>query len=467
MATRRLAGLTGIHRRRAVIAAAAAALLAFTSLAAASTANSASSTSTPASGTPVAGPAPISTAPGGWLVLETGVTNSVTYDANRDGIADRTQVLAGNATTCQLSSSGDPLLTFTGTVTGKAGNLASLKSGSIGVGDRSSGSNCSRINGTNERLDLALNLGRPVATAAYLDVVVKGNARILATAYLTGNPNPVGRFELRSGSARTQFDDPLATQTFRCVGTADDDDHEAEDCRWPISTPTWMGDDGINFDSLSIQALAGSVSLQGGTNGTVPPTPPGAPIAFPARGSVFELADGVLGCEDTTSTIPAEGTAPQVSVKRLQNVAGGPSCSPISYSLSHTANTVTFLKPLALQTNAQFVISVVWSNPVPAGPATLTATTADFQAGSGPVPLGWCADPLFSGDGSGVGPGNTTLIGITNPAAQPDFEPVLLPGVQYACIGSSSTSVVLGSPNTLQVTEQIYLEGDITFNRGG
>jgi hypothetical protein len=458
---RRSAGLTGIHRRRTAIALGASALLAFTSLAAASNANSASATAAPASGAPAPGLAPISTATGGWLVLQTGATNAVTYDANRDGLADRTQVLAGDTTTCLLSSSGDPLLTFTGTVTNKVGNLASLKSGSIGVGDRSSGSNCSRVNGTNERLDLAVNLGRSVATAAYLDVVVKGNARILATAYLKGNPTPVGKFELRSGSARALPDDPAATQTFRCSGTSDDDDHEAEDCRWPISTPTWIGDDGITFDALSIQALAGSVSLQGGTNGSVTPTLPGAPIAFPARGSVLELADGILPCGGDTATLPLDGNAPQVAIHRLDNIVSPTTCTPIPYSLTHADQNVTFLKPLAQQTTAQFVVNVVWSTPIPIGPANPLVTKVNFQSlpAYSDISLGWCPNPVFDP----LVP--TKLIGHDNPLGQTDLDSNLS-GVQFACVGTSSAIVVPGSPSTLQVTEQIYLEGDVAFNRG-
>jgi hypothetical protein len=59
-------------------------------------------------------------------------------------------------------------------------------------------------------------------------------------------------------------------------------------------------------------------------------------------------------------------------------------------------------------------------------------------------------------------------MGIANPqSAVPDLDNNPANGVQFACLGSSSASINPSNTSQLLTVEQIYLEGDVAFNRGG
>jgi hypothetical protein len=134
---------------------------------------------------------------GGWLSLETGATSRVTYDANRDQIPEAVQTLSGNSTTCLLSTDSS-LLKFAGYVGTGTTDLASLKSGSIGVADKKVGTSCYQVNAPLERLDIALAKVGQTASSALFDLEIKGSARILVTASWKGAIQ--GYFELQSGT---------------------------------------------------------------------------------------------------------------------------------------------------------------------------------------------------------------------------------------------------------------------------
>jgi hypothetical protein len=475
MTTRRLAGLTGIHRRRAAIAAAAAALLAFTSLAAASSATSAASASTTTAPAPPPAFSPLPS--GGLLTLTTAPgavsTGAVIYSVN--GV-DTVQTLTGGANcllqtdSSLMSLTGSPPPPFTMATT----NSASFKTGSIGVADKSTGVSCFRVSTTGaESLKLDVTIGRPsgpkqpVATSAFLDVELKGSgARVQAITSLNGVPN--GVFEVQTGAvtAPASVVGLPATVVARCSSSADSgsDDHETDNCHWPISAPSWLAavDDGIAFDSITLKPLTGSFSLEGGSDGLVQPLPP---VNFPQRGSIFELADGILSCGNATISLPLDATKPAVAITRLDNANPASPCAPIPYTLTHDNSSTTFTKPLNQQTSAQFIVNTTWASPISATtsatilppPATQPVTTVTFP-GLGPIPLGWCPNPIYSG---------TTLMGITNPqTAVPDLDNNPANGVQFACLGSSSASINPINTAQLLTVEQIYLEGDVAFNRG-
>ena len=102
---------------------------------------------------------------------------------------------------------------------------------------------------------------------------IPGGVRILATATL--RDRPTGTWELQSGSEAALT--PNSTLTpgavrYSCNLSPDSgaDSNVSDNCRWPISTPSWTGDDGLAFDTLKLDALAGSFSLEGGSDGIVP-----------------------------------------------------------------------------------------------------------------------------------------------------------------------------------------------------
>jgi hypothetical protein len=168
------------------------------------------------------------------------------------------------------------------------------------------------------------------------------------------------------------------TATFACTNAADSgpDSGVNDDCRWPISSPSWLGDDGVYFDTLSFQAVNGAFSIEGGGDGDVPKAPP---AGFPRRASFLELAGELVNCGESTTTLPADLTAPQVTVRRLANADPTP-CSADPITVTHGPLSATILKPLDQQTTAQFVLDIVWTEPVHAtGTASTTATRMNFQ----------------------------------------------------------------------------------------
>ena len=410
--------------------------------------------------------------PGGLLTLTTAGGNvtsgTVTYSTftGTTPTTQATQTLTANAN-CYLVSD-QSLLAISGSTTTPptvappvAGNYAGFRLGSIGVRDSATGVSCGRASASTESLKLDVAVGRPsaatqpVATSAYLDLELKSSAAITATVSLGGVPK--GSFLLTSGRSNTIVP-PAGTPVTRCSSMDDSgpDDHELDNCRWPISVPSWLGaDDGIAFDSITLTPTVGSFSLEGGADGLVAPLPP---VGFPTKGSFFELAGGVVSCDASTVSLPQDTATntPAVSIKLLDTLANGQPCGTgaVPYTLTNGPGSITFLKNLSQQPLAQFIVNPTWVIPVPAGPATLSVTKVIFPNG-GPQDLGWCPAPTFSG---------STLTGITNPLAAPDMDNVT-PGIQFACLGSTASIFDPSDTTKLDVTEQIYLEGDVKFTR--
>lgn len=398
-----------------------------------------------------------------WVALDTGTSPSITLNGpgGRTGAA---QTLA-QAADCGMDQGAAPsrYLSFSGS-TGKSysESLASFASGSIGVKEKKSGVSCYQVGSPSESLRVSLGaalrsaLGPDVvASAASLDVELKQGAQIMATAKLKGAVT--GVFELRSGSSIIA-PAPLpggvtATAVTNCTSSADSgpDAGVGDNCRWPVSTPSWLGaDDGIVFDELTLTAVSGSFSLEGGGDGQVDPQ---SPLSTP-NASIVQVADGVLDCGASTRTIAASADAPQVSVYRLGN-ADASSCVPVPYSLDTAPAYAQFLKPLDSQTTAQFLWDLTWRFPETAGTTALPDLKVDYEypTPGTTVTLGWCPNPTFDDTGrfAGYPAGSIT--------AAMDQEPDLA-GTQFACVVSRSARPVDGDPDTVSSHDVVYVYGD-------
>jgi hypothetical protein len=410
----------------------------------------------PANGEDPAPPTPVRV-DGGILAIETGETDRVYLDADKDGTPEKQQSLGGGKN-CRVVTD-ESLLTIDGFVGSSTDDAASFAGDSLGVAEKKSGTSCGTVDAPAEKLVLTLN-----------QAGLKGQiGDRLATATLGGTQT--GKFELRSGSTI----DPSVPDgavvggavVHNCLARADSgpDSMTGDHCRWPISSPSWLGggDDEKDFDKLVLAAQNGSFAVDGGADGLVEPAPP-ADAGLPERASFFELAtiaDGELICGDETKTVAGSGDAPQITVQRLENADldndGAPDeeCVLIPYTLTNGGSFAQFLKPLDTQKSAQFVATIDWtvaaSDPLP-----LPATKVDFEAGEGPIAIGWCPDPLYDPSGA--------FNGIQNPAAVPDLS-AALSGKQFACLGTQSAKVLDGDLDYVINTEEIYVLGDIRFQR--
>ena len=347
------------------------------------------------------------------------------------------------------------MLTLRGSTGGAfSESLASYASGSIGVKEKKTGTSCYQVGAPSESLELGLGQGLrtalgpgAVATSAYLDVELKGSARILATARLAGVV--VGTFELQSGYS-AGLPPVASTAPFVCSTGADSGpaDHERDNCRWPISA-----DDGIYFDTLTLAALKGSFSVEGGSDGSVLPS---APLSTP-KASILEIAPDTVGCGGSTETALAVGAQPEVTVHRLDNVGATP-CSAVPYALSTAPNSARFVKPLTIQPTAQFVWDVTSLFPSTAATTVLPDIKIDYEtpdaAGASPlVQLGWCPG-ANAVDDPALFPGYTAAQVATLPD-QDDFV-----GTQFACVISRTAKAVAGNPDQVSVRDLVYVYGD-------
>ena len=398
-----------------------------------------------------------------WVALTTGTGSSITLNT-ASGRLGAAQTLApaadcgvnqGPAATRFLTLQGATARTF-------SEGLASYQSGSVGVKEKKSGTSCYQVNAvTTEQLSVGLGAGvatlvspTAVASSAYLDLELKQSARILATLSL-GN-DVKGSYELQSGATIGQ--PKLAGTTgepFTCNNPADSgpDSGVNDNCRWPISVPSWTGtDDGVFFDTISLKAVSGAFSLEGGGDGTVlPQSPTSTPNA-----SIVEIVDGTIGCGGQTRTEAATGDEPRVVVRRIDNV-GGAGCAAVPYSLANGPQFGQFLKPLATQPSAQFVWDLTWLMPQAAGTTDLPDVKVDYEtpdaSGASPlVTLGWCPDATYTSTGTFAGYSPAQV------AALPDQDDYA--GTQYACIVSRTATSVDGSPDRVRVNDLVYVLGD-------
>ena len=394
-----------------------------------------------------------------WVAIQTGATSSITLN-NASGQVGAAQTLAPGAD-CGVvqGAAAARFLTVEGTTrTNFTEGMASYQSGSIGVKEKKSGTSCYQVNApTTEQLRLRLGPqvaglvgSTAVASSAFLDLELKQSARILATLSLAGETQ--ASYELQSGT--TIGLPPLAgTSPFTCNNPADSgpDSGVNDNCRWPISAPSWTaGDDGIFFDTITLKAVNGAFSLEGGGDG---PVLPQSPTTTP-NASVIEIVEGTVDCGGQTRTEAASGDEPQVTVFRLGN-AGGTACAAVPYSLTNAPDAAQFLKPLDSQTSAQFVWDLVWRFDQQAGATALPELKIDYEY---PLPgttvaLGWCPDPAYDAAGHFLG------YGAGLPAAAVDQEPDLA-GVQFACVISRDARSTDGDPDVTVSHDRVYVYGD-------
>ena len=396
-----------------------------------------------------------------WLAVRTGTTSSITLNTV-DGQQGAAQTLAP-AASCgvDLGPAASQLLTLRGSTGGAfSETLASYASGSIGVKEKKTGVSCYQVGAPSESLELGLGSGLrsalgpdSVASSAYLDLELKGSARILATA--RQGTTVVGTFELQSGSSVGK--PPVATTTpFVCNTGADSgaDSGVNDNCRWPISAPSWTGpDDGIYFDTLTLKALVGSFSVEGGADGSVLPP---APLSTP-KASILELAADTVSCGGSTETALAVGAKPEVTIHRLDNVGATP-CSAVPYTLTTADGSARFLKPLTVQPTAQFVWDVTSLFPSTSDTTVLPTVKIDYEtpdaAGASPlVQLGWCPDQNAVDDPA-LFPGYTAA----QVGALPDQDDFI--GTQFACVISRTAKAVAGDPDQVSVRDLVYVYGD-------
>lgn len=394
-----------------------------------------------------------------WVAIKTGSASSITLN-NASGQLGSPQTLAP-AADCgvQQGAASSRFLTFQGTTrTAFTEDLASYQSGSIGVKEKKSGTSCYQVNApTTEQLRIGLGAGvtsavgsNAVASSAFLDLELKQSARIVAT--LSRGGVTTATYELQSG-ATIGLPALTGTTPFTCNNPADSgpDSGVNDNCRWPISVPSWLGaDDGVFFDTITLKAVNGAFSLEGGGDGIVLPQ---SPTTTP-NASVIEIIEGTITCGGQTRTQAAVGDEPQVTVFRLGNV-GTTSCAAVPYTLSNASQAAQFLKPLDSQTSAQFVWDLRWSFPQQAGSTDTPELKIDYEV---PTPgttvqLGWCPDPAYGADGQFLGYAGGL------PASATDQDPDI-DGVQYACVISRDALSVDGSPDVVGSHDQVYVYGD-------
>ncbi len=354
-------------------------------------------------------------APAGQLVLRTGAVDRVEYGTKQQALA--------TSGTCDLTSSGPSLLQFTGLL-GTTQKKVGLRSDSIGVIESSLTALCNRVDvislSSTETLELKLGSAmtnfagkKLLATRASLDVEVQSwlgsKAKIQAIAKLGGAT--VGTFELTQGAKVA----------------------DGSNVRFDIK-PTGR------FDSLSLKAVKGSFSLEGGADAGTSPT------TF----DIVSEVDAVLDC--TTGSTYTEGNA---TVRHLGN-ADGSACSSFGVTVTAGDTSISFLKPLDVAPTAQFIFDIDWRLPAPSGPGiTLPNPKIDFEVpgGAGEKPMPFCPSYLYDGSGALVGavePSDlTALQGL-------DMEPIQA-GAQFACVGARTAKVAAGGAT---ISDKIFLIGD-------
>ena len=396
-----------------------------------------------------------------WIAVQTGSASRITLNtaAGQQGAA---QTLAP-AASCgvNLGATTAQLLTLRGSLGGTPSEtLASYASGSLGVKEKKSGTSCYQVGAPAESLELGLGPAARAAVgadalmaSAYLDLELKGSARILATA--KQGDLEVATFELQSGTS-VGLPAQATTTPFVCTGRADSgpDSGASDNCRWPISVPSWLGaDDGVYFDTLTLKALVGSFSVEGGADGSIQPA---APLSTPSA-SILEVAPDTVACGGSTGTTVAVGAKPEVTIFRLDNVGPTP-CSAVPYELSTGDGSARFLKPLDVQPTAQFVWDVTSLFPSTATTTVLPDIKIDYEtpdaAGASPlVQLGWCPD-ANAVDDPALFAGYTAAQVATLPD-QDDFI-----GTQFACVISRTAKAVAGDPDKVSVRDLVYVYGD-------
>ncbi|MDO8122572.1 hypothetical protein Q6346_14775 [Isoptericola sp. b490] len=369
------------------------------------------------------------------LALRTGTGAVAVYDTSGTPTGLSQSLLSDTA--CALTATGADLLGFTAEP-GGAGYVG-YRAGSIGVRESltANGQSCAMVDAANGE-SLTVQLGGAltgyVFTAAALDIELKHDASVSATAWL--GTSAVGTFTLTSGSS-------ASGATCNALADSGPDAGTSDHCRWDIAGKDPAAP--MMFDRLTLTATAGSFSLDGGADGAVP-VDTWAGFADPGLSSFFDLAP-VLACGDS-ATLPSSGKVLTSTWKRYDDLASSGTCTPYPYRA--TTGVTTAGAPFAelVKPADSATAQAVWTTTfvVPAG--KLPYPTLNF--GSGPVLLGDCPDGLYSG-----GAIDSALV----PSTDLDGG---VPGQQYGCVIDVAKTNAYAP--TKAATYTVYVLGDVRLS---
>lgn len=384
-----------------------------------------------------AAPAQAATTPPSYvshqLALRTGTGSATVYDTS--GVATGLSQVLVSDSGCALATAGDALLGFSADPGGAT--YVGYRAGSLGVRESltANGQSCAKVDftaGESLTVQLGSALDGYVFTAAALDVELKHDASVSATARLGGAP--VGTFTLDSGSTSSGTICNTLADSGPDSGTSDH-------CRWDIAG---AGATPMMFDSLTLTATAGSFSLDGGADGAVP-VDTWAGFADAETSSFFDLAP-VVDCGET-ATLPSSGKVLTSTWKRYDDLSSGGLCDPYPYSASTGVEDGTpyaeFLKPSDTE-RAQ----AIWTTTFVIPTGKLPTPTLDF--GSGAVALDDCPDGLYSG-----GVIDESLV----PATDLDAG---VAGQQYGCVIDASKTNAYAPLKAATFT--VYVVGDVRLS---
>lgn len=381
----------------------------------------------------------------------------------------------GRGSRCALTQSGSDVLNVASSPSGADGTPG-FGYGGVGVSslNKRSGNACSQVNsdvdnsGTDEALTVLLNgtatksiFGPGIAYSAQLDLEIKGNARLVITAR---NGAAIARtYTVYSGTAATGLT-PSATNILCNSGTSDTgpDSTSGDNCQVRLgATSLAAAVAGDFFNSLTIEAQAGSFSLEGGSDW-------GAAAA--ANRTVFKLAtvpDGLINCpaDNHAEKLDASYATWGIEVDRMGNGDGSP-CIALPYALVTDGSSASFLKPIDQQPTAQFALTLKHLGTT-ANPASIVQY--DWEDGNGPKDLAKCGDAYYSGvvGGNGTESDLALIVGGAMPvidylalkANVADASPAA--GYQHACVYAQTTQALDGG-SVLSI-DYVYLTGDIKF----
>ena len=217
-----------------------------------------------------------------------------------------------------------------------------------------------------------------------------------------------------------------------------------------------------------------------------PPTPPApaapapaAPASEPEEPSqpselfvapvlAASIYTGTIDCGDT-ATEPSTADSAGVNISRLPDAFGD--CVPSDYVINATEDSVQFLKNGSPY--AQFVMSVTWRSELE--PPQVSTTFADFELVEGGYEFAMprCPAALFKkGKLTGlsaldsVTPASLAAFGITDMDGLPGATSTVDNGLtQYACVGDRGNKFVDGGDPHYELTQEIYILGDIYIRR--
>lgn len=393
----------------------------------------------------------------GTLTLST--SSAVPGQVSFPGLANQPLTTTG---ACDLANPLGGLIVMRGYIgsvsTANAKNVGYLN-GSIGVNEKVE-SLCNKVDNQSfgafnlpktvpEILELTLGdslknfEGRPMwATSASLDMELRTSGYKKEPALVEAT-----LWETRDGSP-TQVD---PTTYSLAQGTTANDGNIS----WKIAPTT----PGVKFDTIRLKAVKGDFSLEGGADSGSAPT-------------TFNLVSEVSNLVACDADPLASGNASVV----FAGNAEGSTCTGFGVSLTGTDQEVTFLKPLTINPDAQFIFDIDWKLARPATPAiTIPEATIDFEfkddtraPADRSTNMPFCPDYLYTG-GKLTGlikppAGESTTTYDENLAALKSLDmvtPAMAPsavGTQFACIGDSRTTSL--TSDNLIVTDKIYLIGD-------